>query len=229
VAEWGRTTEWYFLGHEAMYLLWPSDLEMRFLLPIAPLAGLYGWRGGRRLLGWAARRPRRTGARTALLAFPAAAHAGLWAARTGSVQLTLAAVFWTLLALAALTTASMPGARLRAGVERPPWPMLVSGIGAAALLLFTAEVGVGLAREARPGRDNLAFDLTARPTYPDVEAGRWLRARAAVIRAPLQRRAASGARPRSRVHSANQASTSLCSGMPWARRCTISSASDRPG
>jgi len=42
--------EWYFVGHEAMYLLWPWDLELRFLLPVAPLAGLYAWRGGRRLL-----------------------------------------------------------------------------------------------------------------------------------------------------------------------------------
>ncbi len=175
----GRVTEWYFLGHEAMYLLWPWDLEMRFLLPIVPLAGLYLWRGGRRLLGWAARRPRRTGAWTALLALPAATHAGISAWRTESMQLTVAAAFWALLALVGLAAASMHGMRLRAAVERLPWPVLVSALSAAGLLLFTAEVGLGIAREARLGRDNLAFDLTARATYPDVEAGRWLRAHTA--------------------------------------------------
>ena len=72
----GSLPEWYFVAHEAMYLLWPWDLEMRFLLPIAPLAGLYAWRGGRYLLEWAARNPARAAAYTLVLSLGAAAHAG---------------------------------------------------------------------------------------------------------------------------------------------------------
>src|SRR5262249_31621377 len=35
----------YFVSHEVMYALWPWPIEMRFLLPVAPLAYLYLWRG----------------------------------------------------------------------------------------------------------------------------------------------------------------------------------------
>jgi len=37
----GRWQEWYFVSHEAMYLLWPWNFELRFLVPVAPLACLY--------------------------------------------------------------------------------------------------------------------------------------------------------------------------------------------
>jgi hypothetical protein len=48
---------WYFIAHEMMYLLWPWPFEMRFALPLAPLACLYLWRGGQRLARAAARWP----------------------------------------------------------------------------------------------------------------------------------------------------------------------------
>src|SRR5215470_1512439 len=41
----GTLAEWYFIFHEAIYLLWPWDFESRFFLPVAPLACLYAWRG----------------------------------------------------------------------------------------------------------------------------------------------------------------------------------------
>src|SRR5215813_499380 len=41
----GTLAEWYFIFHEAIYLLWPWDFEIRFFLPVAPLACLYAWRG----------------------------------------------------------------------------------------------------------------------------------------------------------------------------------------
>jgi len=41
----GTLAEWYFIVHEAIYLLWPWDFEIRFFLPVAPLACLYAWRG----------------------------------------------------------------------------------------------------------------------------------------------------------------------------------------
>jgi uncharacterized membrane protein (UPF0136 family) len=37
--------EWYFLGYEVIYLLWPWTMEHRFFLPIAPLACFYMWQG----------------------------------------------------------------------------------------------------------------------------------------------------------------------------------------
>jgi hypothetical protein len=41
----GTLAEWYFIVHEGIYLLWPWDFEIRFFLPVAPLACLYAWRG----------------------------------------------------------------------------------------------------------------------------------------------------------------------------------------
>jgi hypothetical protein len=178
----GRVTEWYFLGHEAIYLVWPWDLEMRFLLPVAPLAGLYLWRGGKMLLGWASRRPRPTGAWVVSVSLLAAAHAGTFAWRSGSKQLTVAAIFWILLAMAAV--AWMGPYRLRAMADRlrrpaipVPWARAcVSALGVVFILAVTAEVGIGIAQQAKLGRDNISFDLTTMPSYPDVEAAKWIRA-----------------------------------------------------
>jgi hypothetical protein len=41
----GGLLEWYFVAYEGMFLFWPWDFELRFLLPVAPLAFLYMWRG----------------------------------------------------------------------------------------------------------------------------------------------------------------------------------------
>jgi hypothetical protein len=37
--------DWYFAGYESIYLLWSWTMEVRFLLPIAPLAFFYTWQG----------------------------------------------------------------------------------------------------------------------------------------------------------------------------------------
>jgi hypothetical protein len=34
----GGLLEWYFVSYEAMFLFWPWDFELRFALPVAPLA-----------------------------------------------------------------------------------------------------------------------------------------------------------------------------------------------
>jgi len=170
----GTPVEWYFLGHETMYLLWPWDLEMRFLLPIAPLAGLYLWRGGARLLSWGGREPRLAGAWSAALAMPLAAHTSLVSSQTGSRQLALATVFWGLVAVAGVAATAAPSL----GAMGVPWSWrgrAVPVLAAAGAMVFTAEAALGLVQQMRLGRDNLAFDVTRRPSYPDVEAGRWLR------------------------------------------------------
>ena len=56
---------------------------------------------------------------------------------------------------------------------RPPLSLL----GIACGIVITAQVGIGIARETRLGLDNLAFDVTTRPSYPDIEAAQWLRER----------------------------------------------------
>jgi len=54
----GSIQEWYFVGYEFIYLLWPWKAEPRFFLPLAPLACLYLWRGGKALFFLAKNKPR---------------------------------------------------------------------------------------------------------------------------------------------------------------------------
>jgi len=116
---------------------------------------------------------------------PAAAHAVGSAWRFGSRQLAAAAIFWLLLALGAALW--MGPVRLGTVLDRRRWPLLprpslrlsLSVVRIVCVLAITAEVGIGIARETRLGLDNLAFDVTTRPSYPDIEAARWLRAHTA--------------------------------------------------
>jgi 4-amino-4-deoxy-L-arabinose transferase-like glycosyltransferase len=57
----GTLAEWYFIVHEAIYLIWPWDFEMRFFLPVAPLACLYAWRGAQGCLTLLRRRRKWSG------------------------------------------------------------------------------------------------------------------------------------------------------------------------
>jgi len=49
-----RLIEWYFAGYQLIYLLWPWTMELRFVLPIAPLACFYIWQGSQAVI-WASR------------------------------------------------------------------------------------------------------------------------------------------------------------------------------
>jgi len=127
----GSWAAWYFLAHEAMYLVWPWNFEDRFILPVAPLACLYGWRGAQAAMGVVSRT--RWGARMA---------------RRLSSSITVTSV-----------------------CGRP----LTFGMLSGALVLVVL-VGLGVAREVKAGRENVRFDVAQEATYPDVEAGRWVRA-----------------------------------------------------
>jgi hypothetical protein len=94
----GGVMEWYFVIHELMYLLWPWHLESRFLLPIAPLACLYVWRGARLLWTTAKSQPRRVAAPSLALSLILTIYA-LWSIRqVGGSQATLSALFWVVAA-----------------------------------------------------------------------------------------------------------------------------------
>lgn len=53
----GEITEWYFVAYQCLFLFWPWNFELRFQLPVAPLAALYIWRGARLLWRWTTTRP----------------------------------------------------------------------------------------------------------------------------------------------------------------------------
>jgi len=69
--------DWYFAGYNFIYLLWPWRMEPRFVLPVAPLACLYIWRGGEALVRVSRSRPRAV----AMALLPIALALGILGAR----------------------------------------------------------------------------------------------------------------------------------------------------
>src|SRR5262249_3471779 len=91
----GGLPEWYFLSQEVMYLLWPWNFELRFFLPVTPLACLYLWRGGEALLALARHSPRTVGA--CLLPFLVLldVDASVWIVESRGLQPLLAVLSWS--------------------------------------------------------------------------------------------------------------------------------------
>ncbi len=179
----GSVMEWYFVAHEAIYLAWPWDLEPRFVVPVAPLAGLYIWRGAKVSIAWATRRPRLAAAFIVALSFLAGAHAAAFATRSGSRQLAAATGFWIVLAAcAAIVWLDFDRVwtlidRVRRATIPVPWsPRPASAVIVVCVLAVSSQVLIGAVEQIRLGRENVSFDIRRAPSYPDVEAGTWLHA-----------------------------------------------------
>jgi hypothetical protein len=174
----GQLHDWYFVGHEAMYLLWPWNYEERFFLPVAPLACLYLWRGGKAVLDWAVEKPRLATGLSLLIASVSGVWAIAYGWNTAGARSKVAAVSWVLFALSV--------AWIHWGLHRPSalnrlLSRLVTvrrrSVGPfqiAAFVMVAVLVGIGVARQLRMGRDNLAFDVTREDTYPQILAAKWI-------------------------------------------------------
>jgi len=190
---------WYFAGYVAIYLLWPWRMELRFVLPIAPLACLYAWQSFRGVVMASTEKPRLVGivgSLVALLATVLAAQQFYEYWRIGSCDLALgliiplwlvaggAAVWMAYSGQSLFATNLIPGATAGLasffGVSRARrlrWMKYTGGALASALILL------GLVVDTRVARENLntANLLQAEETGPseilplDVSAGIWLR------------------------------------------------------
>jgi len=179
----GEVHDWYFAGHEIIYLLWPWQLEPRFVLPIAPLACLYLWRG-LRVIGEALERyPRRVGAialpMSALLALGAIA----WTYQLGGsavpgVQAKASIVGWSVCAVLSAwllrqrpstsSSNSVTDTRVRRALRQPTSIVLGAVLG--------AVVVMGIRGQLRVARENLDIQSPLNILSPDVEAAEWLAA-----------------------------------------------------
>jgi len=178
----GDLSEWYFVSHEAIYLLWPW-FELRFVLPVAPLACLYLWRGGKILFGIASRQPRLIGVwglPISVICLLSAAASG-W--NSGSLQAALGAIFWALATIASAWIAWTKSDRLAATFDRlvslseerfSIEGRSLSFLQISGIIVFAVLLGVGLVNQWSIGRDNLVFDVTKERSYPDIEAARWI-------------------------------------------------------
>lgn len=189
----GSLQDWYFGGYEVIYLLWPWKTDVRYVLPIAPLAYLYLWRGIAGLALLAKLKPRALGVTWLPLGVLLTLSAWLWERGAwfgrntlihGGLQDEVSLVFWlasTVLAAKMTWTGAV--------IERPTvwtsrWfarisealrlrPLRLVQIFSAGVL--AGLIGTGFAMELQIGRANLHFDSLDNPTPPDVDAGIWVR------------------------------------------------------
>ncbi len=183
----GGLQEWYFGGYEFIYLLWPWQLETRFFLPVAPLACLYAWRGGKAVVLLARNRPRAVGLAWCPLGILLAVHSWFWMRGIGhlphaGLQDETSFVVWLLSAILAAwmvwaDTSWLEGltvVRRFAGMIAGREVSLVRVAQVAALLVATSLVVVGAKSQVSIGRSNLDLGSAVNRITPDVEAGQWL-------------------------------------------------------
>jgi hypothetical protein len=176
----GGILEWYFLSYEAMYLFWPWSFEERFLLPVAPLACLYLWRGGVLAGRCASSRPRLLAAAGIAVAVAGAASALVWGAHVQHPSARGCVAIWGLIALASavlLLSNGKPNRTFSALAQKtlslsgravPLWQALA---GAVVIML----VVLGVAMQLRIGHENLHFHPEDSSLYPNIGAAQWLR------------------------------------------------------
>jgi hypothetical protein len=179
----GGLAEWYFISYESMYLLWPWPFEMRFLLPVAPLACLYLWRGGATLGRMVSQKPQTLGtfgAPIGLLAGVSAASAG-WT--SDAMQPKVAAIFWAVIAaLSVWMVWSSSSRRLDSLVPRDlgQWALASGWTKRLRLPQITGAVAVaglvmlGITSQLRIGRQNLEFDVTKDISHGTIVAAQWI-------------------------------------------------------
>ena len=194
----GSLAEWYFIGHEAMYVVWPWPFEMRFLIPVAPLACLYIWRGLHTVGRQAARAPRMVGIVGVVIGVVAGAAALAAAWGSNSTQPKLAAIFWTLVFAMSAWTAAKPASRspfpsvswlLRQRAWGPTRQLRLTLAQVAGAAAVTGLIALGIGLQLGIGLKNLQFDVTTQPAYGRIAAARWIdehTAKTAVVMARQQ-------------------------------------------
>jgi 4-amino-4-deoxy-L-arabinose transferase-like glycosyltransferase len=186
--------DWYFLGYETIFLLWPWETRDRFLFPVVPLTCLYLWRGVKALRRYSVQHPKMgalwLGVVGSFLSFGSAAFAfritGFVAdpqhAASDKIQFLLATLFWGILATAGIATFlfyrrnSADRVRISRGFNRIPGSeTLLFSFRLIAILMVAALMVSGTEQIHARGRDNLNPDITEQAFYPEVEAAEWIR------------------------------------------------------
>jgi hypothetical protein len=173
----GQLHDWYFAGYELMYALWPWNFEMRFLLPVVPLACLYLWRGIRAIGSFSLRQPVIAGLTFLLVGVVLTFTTASWAAHTRLGQAFAATGFWAVFTLVGCGVlvlrsfdASAHAQRVLAGSTFQRGARFLT-----LLLVLGALVGKGVAMQIRTARSNMNCDMTRAIFYPDIEAAQWIR------------------------------------------------------
>src|SRR5262249_12778349 len=158
-----------------MFLFWPWNFELRFLLPVAPLACLYLWRGASLLYRWALRRPRDVGSAGIIVAGLGFLAVLRWGLHVRRPQPLLCLALWLLTASISIALVLKERNSLQnvsallkrrisiMGRSLSAWQALCGGVVAC---LFVT----GIAMQLTIGLANLHFRLEDDGFYPDIEA-----------------------------------------------------------
>jgi len=181
--------DWYFAGYQFIYLLWPWTMDPRYLLPIAPLACFYLWRGMKGAVHSMQERPRLAGGVGGLLALLLAIsglHRILGQESRGKSELLdfMVVALWLGLAVSAAWVAYWKRLPFAAGLHIGRRHIdSISGLRYAGYAATAALLMLGLAIDFRIGRENIhaRTSSVSGQTGPseflsqEVEAGLWLR------------------------------------------------------
>jgi hypothetical protein len=181
--------DWYFFAYQFIYLLWPWTMDPRYLLPIAPLACFYLWRGIKGVVHSIQERPRWAGSVGALLGL-LLAISGLHRIRAhesgGASKLLdfMVVALWLGLAVSAAWVAYWKRPPFAAGLNIGRRHIdSILGLRYASYAATATLIMLGLAIDFRIGRENIhaRTSIAAGQTGPseflsqEVEAGLWLR------------------------------------------------------
>jgi hypothetical protein len=160
----GHLEDWYFVLYMLMFILWPWDYTVRFVVPVLPLACLYLVEGARAVRGAFDRWPLPAAALGGLLCLAFSAMAAAAARLEPGMQTPGSVALWSAGAFACLVLAARGG-------RAPRLP----GLRVLAAATAVALVVVGVGSQLELGERNLRFDPSAKRQYPDLEAARWIR------------------------------------------------------
>jgi hypothetical protein len=181
----GQLYDWYFVAQEAIYLVWPWDFETRFVLPVAPLACLYLWRGSKTMIDWAARKPQTVASMSLLVALLCGTLSAVNAWNNPWFTPKIAVLFWLAFVVAVLTAwigqrilrPSASNGPASSSVTRSRWegtPLRIAGVAT-----VIALAAYGVKRDIIVARSNLTFDLSRSRdrelNYSQILAAKWIR------------------------------------------------------
>ncbi len=163
----GGLSEWYFICYMTMFLLWPWDYDVRFFLPVAPLACLYLWGGIKELFRLGFEKPRVVG----VVGLPLCTLLGICSAIQGSKmrgsQPKLSALFWLTLAIFSVfilwhsqRQSTGSGHIYQWLHQEAPWTkrLGLQLVHWATLAVALPAVVIGFLMQVQIGRANLSFD-----------------------------------------------------------------------
>jgi hypothetical protein len=173
----GSVVDWYFVSYQGLFLFWPWDFELRFQVPVAPLAALYMWIGCRLTWQHALSAPRALGAVVLSGSALGVLSSVVWGRSVQHPSARLCVAIWLVVGgLAAVWT--LGGRQIASRLSRHLEPGISVGgvrlshaqiVGGVALLCILAA-GVWL--QMLIGLENLR---RVPEMDPSIEAGEWIR------------------------------------------------------